>query len=111
VYVSAWLCFAYIASFGKQQGWLQSESIILAMIAFVVLMALFITRAQREKRPFINLKILKDASLDIAFVFDGPGCFYGNVSCSKYLYGNLTIWFLSFHVIVIYDLSGQLIIK
>ena len=69
VYVSAWLCFAYIASFGKQQGWLQSQSTLLALIGFVQLMPLFITTAQMIKRPFITLKILKDPSVRYSILF------------------------------------------
>lgn len=69
LYVSAWLCFAYIASFGKQQGWLQSQSIIMAMFGFLVLMVLFTIRARMVKRPFINIQILKDTSVRYSILF------------------------------------------
>ncbi|MEO7047022.1 MAG: hypothetical protein ABI091_17095, partial [Ferruginibacter sp.] len=81
IYVSAWLCFAYIASFGKQQGWLQSKSIILALAGFIVLMGIFITRVQMVKRPFINLKILRDPSVRYSILFlMALGAFMGTSS-------------------------------
>ncbi|MEO6894368.1 MAG: MFS transporter [Ginsengibacter sp.] len=69
IYVSSWLCFAYIASFGKQQGWLQSESVKLALAGFFVLMGIFIIRVQMVKRPFINLRILRDPSVRYSILF------------------------------------------
>ena len=55
----AFLLLAYVLAFGKQQDWLNSNRIIEASIAILVLFIVLILRQFTQKRPYLSFKVFK----------------------------------------------------
>ena len=62
------LCFSYVVTFGKQQDWLNSSNIRLAVIGAATLTALFIIRELKIESPLIMFKIYKLGSVRLGLI-------------------------------------------
>ncbi|WP_310020867.1 MFS transporter [Chryseobacterium bernardetii] len=84
-YVSFILILGYILVYGRQLGWFDSSLITALSLGNLIILALFITRELKLKRPLINLQIFKAKNFVIGllllftfYIFKGStGLAYG----------------------------------
>lgn len=85
LYVSFILILGYILVYGRQLGWYDSPVIILLTLSNLIILALFVARELKLKRPLINLQIFRTKNFVIGllllflfYIFKGStGLAYG----------------------------------
>jgi len=81
LFVSTFMCSAYVFSFGKQQDWVHSKKIMDAGIAAFVSFSLLVIRQLTLKRPYLSFKIFsKNNVLHGLFMLFWLGMFLGTTS-------------------------------
>jgi len=80
------LCFSFVCSYGVQNNWFYSESIIRATVLFIILFTFFVNRNFKKKRKVISFSALTDKGtfLTLLTVFI-LGMFYANSTLLNYL--------------------------
>ncbi len=68
LYASAFLLIGYIALYGQYYGWFHSQRIVFSMMAFVLVLTLFVLRQLRIKEPYINLRVFKSRNFRIGML-------------------------------------------
>jgi len=78
---SSLLCFSFVASYGLQNNWLNSKSIIIAIVLTLIFFVLFFNRNFKKKRKIISFSAIRNKGtfLTLLTVFI-LGIFYSNTS-------------------------------
>jgi len=78
---SSLLCFSFVASYGLQNNWLLSKSIIMGIVLSIVLFILFFNRNYKKKRKIISFSVISNkATFLTLFTVFILGIFYSNTS-------------------------------
>lgn len=78
---SSLLCFSFVASYGLQNNWLNSKSIIVAIVLTIVFFILFFNRNFKKKRKIISFSVIRNkATFLTLFTVFILGIFYSNTS-------------------------------
>lgn len=101
-YASFIFIVGYILIYGRQLGWLESPLIVFLCLSGVIILALFVSRESKLKRPLINLQIFKVKNFVIGllllftfYIFKGStGLAYGylEVILGNDPLGTIPIW-------------------
>lgn len=75
------LCFSFVASYGLQNNWLNSKSIILTIVLTIIFFIMFFNRNFKKKRKIISFSAIKNKAtyLTLITIFI-LGIFYANSS-------------------------------
>ncbi len=75
------LCFSFVASYGLQNNWMYSRSILIAIVLCIIFFTIFFNRNYKKKRKIISFSVIwnKGTFLTLLTIFI-LGIFYANSS-------------------------------